>query len=138
MSPFKSQSAWNRIFTPGGCNLLLGFVELSMQERVAKARLPTQGLKLGPFSLEVLVDGDLVRKVERDRAVHLFQREGGERLRNRLWRLPAQEGVDDGVERDSRMGKIISAMTLLDVCRQILHSSLSASMLTQACAARYQ
>ena len=36
-------------------------------------------------------------------------------LVDRLWRIPAFEGIHHGIERDSRSGDVISAVPFLDV-----------------------
>lgn len=70
---------------------------------------------------DIGVDLLLMGKVEGNSPVHLFQCERTEVLANGLRRVSGIEGIDDGIQGDTRAGDVESAVALFSVFA-VLHA----------------
>ncbi len=86
-----------------------------VEHRVRRTGRRSLGVVFLLLGLEVSVDRLPIRQVERDRAVHLLERQDGERLCDALSGLPRQEGVDDRVQRHTGAGDPVETLPVLDV-----------------------
>src|SRR5439155_1365773 len=91
------------------------YFKLPVKERIRFAGLLAENLEFLFALFKTIVDFDLVSEVESNRPIYLFQCEDWKRLSDALGWRTAQEGVNDGIERDTRSGNPITTIPLLDV-----------------------